>query len=55
MPLNVDQLQVTSFDTVGTGTVTSPNPVTQPVPQCWSPLCVPTTVAPQCDTATNPV
>ena len=55
--LNIEQLTVDSFETApeedSAGVATPPR--TDEFPNCWSPLCIPTEVKPQCDTATNPI
>jgi hypothetical protein len=54
--LDVDQLTVETFETLpedGKEGVSVPR--TDEFPNCYSPLCIPTTVKPNCDTATNPI
>jgi len=52
MALNVDQLEVTSFET--TAFEISPvQPYTPPVPNCYSPLCIPTDLPEQCPDKTT--
>ena len=54
--LNIEQLSVDSFETApedDSAGVAFPR--TDEYPNCWSPLCIPTAVGPNCDTATNPI
>jgi hypothetical protein len=54
--LDVEHLTVESFETLpedGKEGVSIPR--TDEFPNCYSPLCIPTTVKPNCDTATNPI
>ena len=52
MTLSVDQLQVTSFETATYEPATT-SPFTPPVPNCYSPLCIPTELKEQCPDKTT--
>jgi hypothetical protein len=52
--LDLDQIEVVSFETASEREAASVTNTNED-PNCWSPLCVPTAVGPQCDTGTNPV
>ena len=55
LKLDVERLEVTSFETSENADFAIAYPYTQNDPRCYSPWCVPTMVGPNCDTATNPI
>lgn len=48
MPLSVEQIAVTSFDTTTADSDGVAQPITAPQPNCYSPLCIPTDLPEQC-------
>jgi hypothetical protein len=52
MTLAVDQLEVTSFETVSYEPAQL-SPYTPPIPDCYSPYCVPTDLPDQCPPETT--
>ena len=55
MSLNIEQLQVTTFDTTPASYDLSPNGsnTIPPEPNCYSPYCVPTDLPEQCPDTTR--
>ena len=53
MALHIDQLEVTSFETSSGFDLSPAEPYTPPVPNCYSPLCIPTDLPEQCPDKTT--
>lgn len=54
MPLSVEQIEVTSFETTGSSADAVAQPrYTPPEANCYSPFCIPTALPEQCPETAN--